>query len=104
MSTETLTLRHATALDGAAIARLVELEEADGLTGAALVAELDGTILAAISLTDGRVVADIFKPTADLARMLGDRRRQLLATHATEARPRRLGRVLARYRPVAAHA
>ena len=45
---------------------LAMLDSARPLAGAVLVAESDGLVLAAISLKDGRVVADPFFPTADL--------------------------------------
>ena len=78
MSDHILTIRPATTLDAFAVARLVEMEEADPLAGDALLAELDGAVIAAVSLRDDRVVADIFRPTADVARMLRDRREQLI--------------------------
>ena len=46
---KSLTLRPSHSGDEAAIARLVELEEAPDLVGDTLVAELDGTIVAALS-------------------------------------------------------
>jgi hypothetical protein len=103
MDAETLTLRRATAGDAAAIARLVELEEARPLTGEVLVAEVDGRVTAALSVLDGRAVADIFRPTAELVAMLRTRRDALIRTSryshvdSTE-RPRGLRRLLVRRR------
>jgi hypothetical protein len=66
----TLTLRPATEDDAVAVARLVELEEALPLTGDVLLAELDGYVIAAVSVREDHAVADIFRPTAELVAML----------------------------------
>jgi hypothetical protein len=98
MPDDMLILRRSTALDAAAIDRLVELEEAEPVVGESLVAELDGTVVAAVALADGRAVADIFRPTAELVRMLRDRREQLIRARrlpASATRPRGLRRLLA---------
>lgn len=63
-STSHLTVRHATAADAAALRDLVLLDSARPLTGPVLLAELDGTPVAARSLADGRFVADPMVPTA----------------------------------------
>ena len=94
----TLTLRPANDADRPAIDRLVEMEEADAVTGEALLAELDGYVIAALSMADDRAVADIFRPTAGIVRLLRERREQLLATRAysfsfATERPRRIRRV-----------
>jgi hypothetical protein len=70
MHHRSLTMRLAHRGDAAAIARLVEMEEAQPLRGESLVAELDGTIIAALSLHDGQAVADPFRPTAGIVRAL----------------------------------
>ena len=70
MHHKSLTMRLAHSGDAAAIARLVEMEEAQPLRGESLVAELDGTIIAALSLHDGQAVADLFRPTAGIVRVL----------------------------------
>jgi hypothetical protein len=70
MHERTLTLRPATEDDAAAVARLVELEEALPLTGELLLAEFDGRVIAAVSVREDRAVADIFRPTAELVAML----------------------------------
>jgi hypothetical protein len=84
----TLTLRRAGTGDEAAIARVAALDSRRPPTGLTMVAELDGTILAAISFEDGAVVADPFERTADVVQALRLRRRQL-----SPARRRR-GRML----------
>ena len=43
------------------------LDSQGPLTGDALIGEIDGSPAAAVSLADGRVVADPFRPTAELA-------------------------------------
>ena len=84
-----LILRPAHSDDAAAIARLVELEEASALAGDALVAELDGTIVAALSVGDDQAVADIFRPTAAIVRMLRHwRAEQIQAAAGSVRRPR----------------
>jgi hypothetical protein len=72
-----LTMRLAHSGDAAAIARLVEMEEAQPLRGESLVAELDGTIIAALSVRDGQAVADLFRPTAGIVRTLRHWRAEL---------------------------
>jgi hypothetical protein len=93
-----LTLRLALPADAPAIARLELMEEVDAPTGDVLVAELDGYVIAALGIADDRVVADIFRPTAGIVRLLRERRDQLVAASAhsfsfrTE-RPRAVRRV-----------
>lgn len=52
------------------IARVAGLDSAQMPTGPMLVASVDGQIRAAISLDDGRVIADPFHRTSELADML----------------------------------
>jgi len=72
-------IRQATIDDQTALERLAALDSQRALSGSALIGEIDGTPAAAISLTDGRVVADPFKLTAQLVPVLMMRRRSLLA-------------------------
>ena len=65
-----VTLRHAAAGDAAALRRLAERDSATLGPGPYLVAIRDGELEAAISLTDGDVVADPFRHTADLQALL----------------------------------
>jgi hypothetical protein len=78
MHQDSLTLRIATAEDAEALARLVELEEARPLRGEVILAELDGRVMAALSVHDDRAVADIFRPTAEIVAMLRARRGALI--------------------------
>jgi hypothetical protein len=90
-----LILRPSHSGDEAAIARLVELEEAPGLVGDTLVAELDGTIVAALSVHGDQAVADIFRPTAAIVRMLRHWRAELTqAAPVPVRRPRAMRRLL----------
>src|SRR5919106_4559585 len=67
---EHVVIRTAVASDEAEIPRLADLDGGQVPTGYALVAELHGRLVAAIGLDGARVVADPFKPTADVARLL----------------------------------
>ena len=75
-SPASLSLRHATAADGRAVAYLAELDEAERLTGSVLVAFDGDRPVAAMSLDDGRTVADPFTRTANVVDLLRVRARQ----------------------------
>lgn len=73
MSTDTaqILIRPAYADDYRALARLAALDSADGVPPRPLViAEVDGTLRAALSLRDGSNIADPFFPTARLLTLL----------------------------------
>lgn len=76
-----VTLRPATADDAPTIAGLAQLDSAHVPTGDLLLAVVNGTPLAALSLDTGHVVADPFSRTLELVRMLHERAARL--THAT---------------------
>jgi hypothetical protein len=63
-------IRQATKSDVMAVRRLAALDDAASLKGSILVAELAGELRAAISVDNGRVVANPFAPTAELVDML----------------------------------
>ena len=63
-------VREATPADGAALARLADLDSARVPAAPLLVAETDGELRAAISVLDGSVVADPFHPSAELVAIL----------------------------------
>ena len=69
-TSSTLHLRRATALDEQALRELAALDSARPLTGDVLLAEVGFAVVAALSLSDGRVVADPLKPTADVVCVL----------------------------------
>jgi len=66
----TVAIRAARGSDGPALARLAELDSKRPVTGEVLVAERDGELAAAFSMTTGAHVADPFRPTADLVALL----------------------------------
>ena len=63
-------IRQATEDDQQALERLADLDSARPLAAPALIAELRGEPAAAISLVDGRIVADPFENTAVLQQLL----------------------------------
>jgi hypothetical protein len=64
-----------------AVRRLAYLDSQRPLRGDVVVAQVDGELLAAVSLSDGRVVADPFTHTADVVELL----RMRAARHAPAA-------------------
>jgi hypothetical protein len=62
-STSTIILQQATAAEDAALRELSQLDSARTVSRPALMAVVDDKLLAAISLRDGRVVADPFAQT-----------------------------------------
>jgi len=56
--------------DESTLRRLAALDSARPIKGRALVAEVDGRAVAAIGLTDGRVVADPFVKTSEVVELL----------------------------------
>jgi hypothetical protein len=79
-----LTIRPDAPDDAPAIERLAQLDSSERPPGRLLVGEVEGELIAAISLRTGAFVADPFKPTAEAIHMLSMRREQLAA-----AQPRR---------------
>jgi hypothetical protein len=94
-TTQTVVIRPAQGIeDTVALRSLAELDSKKIADGPALLAEVDGEARAALSLADGRIVADPFHPTADLATLLrarvdgGERRSsRLLSGFAAVATP-----------------
>jgi hypothetical protein len=70
-------LRPAAERDADALDRLAAVDSALPLTGDVLVAEERGVIVAAISLADGRTIADPFRRTAPVQDALRTRARAL---------------------------
>jgi hypothetical protein len=83
-----LTIRRLGESDADLVARLAELDTGVVPAAPLLGAEVEGRLLAAISLRDGEAVADPFSRTAELRSMLELRASQL------RARPRSDGRLL----------
>lgn len=76
-NTGPVTIRAARAVDGAALRRIAQRDSRPIPNGELLIAEVNGEAQAAIALATGEVIADPFRPTAELVRMLGLRRSQL---------------------------
>jgi hypothetical protein len=72
-----LTLRICCPADYAALRRLAERDTAAVPTGRLLAAEVDGRLIAAMSLETGAVIADPFLPTKDAVEILRRRVRQI---------------------------
>lgn len=72
-------IRYATTDDVPALRRLVEQARVRVFCGPALVAEIDGTVSAAVSLADGHAIADPSQPTSVLRQLVRTRREALLA-------------------------
>jgi hypothetical protein len=83
-----LALRVARDDDGPALRRLAALDSAPPLQGQILLALVDDVAVAATSLSDGRVVANPFLPTADTVTLLSLRASQLSEPPARRRRPR----------------
>ncbi|HUA48126.1 MAG TPA: hypothetical protein VMA77_23005 [Solirubrobacteraceae bacterium] len=73
----TLAMRVAHADEADIVRRLAQLDDAPTLSGEILLAVVDGETVAALSLSDGRVVANPFLRTADAVALLRIRAAQL---------------------------
>jgi len=72
-------IRRAVPSDRKALAYLAEIDSKRLLHGDVLLAEVEGEARAALSLDEGTVVADPFRPTAALVSLLAVRAHQLAA-------------------------
>jgi hypothetical protein len=86
----TITIRRIMTTDAeqAALARLAQLDSTGRLDGPVLGAEVEGRLLAAISMETGEVIADPFRPTSELRAMLKLRVDQLSRDHTRRRRSR----------------
>ena len=75
--TVSLTIRLGTPSDQIALARLAALDESRLPEGRLIVAEVDGELRAAISVTTRAAISDPFHPTAQLLALLDERADQL---------------------------
>jgi hypothetical protein len=98
ITSDTIVIRRAGAADVRVLARLAALDSAVIPGADSLIAERDGVAVAALDLTDGRVVADPFAPTARLAVHLRLRAEGLLAH---EREPSLAARIRTALTPVA---
>ncbi len=78
-----VTLRPATPDDDLSVRRLAQLDSSDVPAGALLLALVDGTPLAALSLDTGAVIADPFSRTLDLVAVLHERAARIKAAEQT---------------------
>ena len=88
---EQVTIRRACPDDARRLAHLAALDSQRPPAGDLLVAEVDGALWAAVTLDGTVAIADPFRVTADLMRLLRVRSAQLQATAASGRRP--LGRL-----------
>jgi hypothetical protein len=70
MTTDSITIRRAQDRDAAALARLAVLDSSDVPEGDVLLAEEGPELRAAVSLADGRAIADPFHRTLSLVELL----------------------------------
>jgi hypothetical protein len=94
----TIALRLAQPDESYRVERLAALDDAPSLEGSVLLALRDGEAIAALSLQDGRVVANPFVPTADAVEILRARENHLLSARRAGARRVRRWRNLLRPR------
>jgi hypothetical protein len=92
---EDLTIRAAAPGDADALRKLAAHANRPPLRGHALLAELDGALVAAVALSSGAVVADKFAATADAVRLLRLRRYRVMRQGGDAAPARSLLRRLA---------
>ena len=86
-NSEMVTIRAAQIADAAALRRIAQRDSRAVPTGDLLLAEVDGEAQAAIALATGEVIADPFRPTAKLVRMLSLRRAELRNVLRHSGRP-----------------
>jgi hypothetical protein len=78
--------------DQAALAKLASLDSRTALEGHVLGAEVEGRLLAAISMETGEVIADPFSRTSEMRAMLKLRRAQLEQRYDGHSGSRLFGR------------
>ena len=85
---ESVTLRLAREHDEETLERLAELNGLARVDGPHVVAEVEGTVTAAMPLGAGPALGDPFRPTAHLMSLLGLLRQQLAVNDGGSGRPR----------------
>jgi hypothetical protein len=85
-ATPVIALRRADADEAGDLRELAALDSKRPLTGEAIVALVDGRLVAAISLDDLQIVADPLVPTADVRVLLRQRATQLTVPARTHRR------------------
>jgi hypothetical protein len=89
-----ITIRRPQVQDAPALVHLAALDSQRLPSGPLLVAEVDDELWAAVSLTTTQIVADPYRPTADLQALLTARARQL----RRDARPTHSRTLIRRHR------
>jgi len=84
-----IVIRPAVAADEVGLWRLAELDSANRPDGQMVVAEQAGSLVAAVSLSDGASIADPFRATADVVELLRMRAAQLQKARVKPAAPAR---------------
>jgi hypothetical protein len=97
---DAVTIRLAAQDERADLARVAERDSRPLPAAPHLVAERDGTVLAVLSLATGEVVADPFRPTAELVQLLRCRAAAKSLDQRPGGRRRRRARPTARRVPV----
>jgi hypothetical protein len=77
-SHHSVTVRDATGEEHEQLQQLAALDSAAPLAAPVIVGELDGAVVAAHTLRDGRVIADPFVATGDVTALLRTRASQLI--------------------------
>jgi hypothetical protein len=98
-STNAYLIREATPADKDELNRLAELDSQRPLSGRVLIGEVDGSAAVAVSLLDGRVIADPFRATAHLIPLVGLRARSLRSFEAVPSLTDRIRAVMSGWRP-----
>jgi hypothetical protein len=98
---DAVTIRRATPADAGALERLAQLEGRVAPPSAALVAEVEGRVMAARWISEEVTLADPFVPTAELAALLETRARHLGARPRPVTRPLRRAAAALRRRSAA---
>ena len=84
-----VTVRFASRGDTEDLRRLAELDSGPVPTGTTLVGEVDGELVAALPVGGGRALADPFRPTAGVMRLMRLRESQLRGRNRRARRPDR---------------
>jgi hypothetical protein len=95
-------IRNATAADRELLERIARLDTQASIVGPALIGEIGGTAAAAISVDDGRVIADPFIHTSNLVALLRVRQRANRAASRTPSVADRLRAGIRAHRPATA--
>jgi hypothetical protein len=98
-STNAYVIREATPADEERLELLAELDSQRPLEGRVLIGEIDGLPAAAVSIDDGRIVADPFRSTTHLVPLIGLRARALRTYEKTPSLTARLRAVMSSWRP-----